>query len=60
MPRPLTVPTPPDFANVTTVELSLVTTFPVASLIVAVSVWAFPATLEPLSARVIWTAGPCV
>ncbi len=60
LPRPVTVPAPPVFANATTVELSLVTVFPFASLIVAVSVWAFPATVEPLSVSVIWVAGPCV
>ena len=59
-PSPVTVPGPPVFANVTTVELSLVTVFPFASLIVAVRVCALPATLEPLSARMICVAGPCV
>ena len=58
LPRPVTVPAPPVFAKATTVELSLVTVLPCASLIVAVSVWASPATFEPLSARAICVAGP--
>ena len=37
VPSPETVPAPAVFANVTTVELSLVTVLPFASLIVAVS-----------------------
>ena len=53
------MPAPPVFANATTVELSLVTVFPFASLIVAVSVCALPATFEPLSVSAIWVAGPC-
>ena len=57
-PSPVTVPAPPVFANVTTVELSLVTVFPVASSIVAVSVCVLPAMVEPLSASVICVAGP--
>ena len=60
VPRPVTVPAPPVFAKVTTVALSLVTVFPFASLIVAVSVCALPATVEPLSANVISVAGPWV
>ena len=60
LPRPMTVPAPPVFAKTTTVELSLVTVFPWASWIVAVSVWALPATLEPLSASAICIPGPCV
>ena len=58
VPRPVTVPAPPVFANATTVELSLVTVFPCASWIVAVSVWALPATVEPLSVSAILVAGP--
>ena len=38
LPSPATVPAPPVFAKATTVELSLVTVFPCASWIVAVSV----------------------
>ncbi len=37
VPRPVTVPAPEVFANVTTVVLSEVTVLPAASLIVAVS-----------------------
>ena len=59
LPRPVTVPVPPVFANATTVELSLVTVFPCASRIVAVSVCVLPATVEPLSVSVICVAGPC-
>ena len=60
VPSPVTVAAPPVFANVTTVELSEVTVFPFASSIVAVRVCALPATVEPLSASVIWVAGPWV
>ncbi len=38
LPSPVTVPAPPVFAKVTTVELSLVSVLPLASLRVAVSV----------------------
>ena len=58
LPSPVTVPAPPVFANATIVELSLVTVFPLASLIVAVRVCALPATFEPLSASVICVAAP--
>jgi hypothetical protein len=37
VPKPVTTPVPAVFANVTDVELSLVTVFPAASLIVAVN-----------------------
>ena len=57
-PRPETVPGPPVFAKVTTVELSLVRVLPFASWRVAVSVWVSPAVVEPLSVRTIWAPAP--
>ena len=58
VPRPVTVPGPPVFANVTTVELSEVTALPAASRIVAVSVWFAPDAVEPESVSWIWVAAP--
>ena len=52
------MPAPEVLANVTTVVLSLVTVLPALSLMVAVSAWASPAVVEPLSVRVICAAAP--
>ena len=58
LPRPVTVPAPPVFANATEVLLSEVTVLPAASWIVAVSAWLSPDAVEPECVSAIWAAAP--
>ncbi len=62
-PVPVTLPRPPSCAKLTTVELSVVTTFPAASVIVAVSTRVAPEArfaVEPLSAMSVAAPGVTV